>query len=299
VEPGREVWGREPKPIDVAGAAEDLRIRLQVEPGRVGENSYSATVADANGSPAADVQRVQLRFSYVDQSLGRGVRTLDQLDADTYGIVASDLSAAGRWQVEVAVRRLNREDTIGAFLLDIGVPTTPNGGSAIALPRFSSAHAPYALGALVLAGLGLGYSLFVSRPRRGARVNLLTGSLFAALISAIALLPALDFNRDLLALRNPIPVTRETLERGQDIYINSGCVSCHGISGRGDGPVAPTLRPRPADFRVHMAAGHSDGQLFDWVTNGFPETAMPAFAGTLTETDRWYVITYIRSFAAE
>jgi mono/diheme cytochrome c family protein len=72
---------------------------------------------------------------------------------------------------------------------------------------------------------------------------------------------------------------------------------CHGSDGRGDGPLASTLRPRPADLRVHMAMGHTDGQLFDFVTDGLPGTAMSAFGQRLSEVERWHVINYIRGFA--
>jgi copper transport protein len=46
-----------------------------------------------------------------------------------------------------------------------------------------------------------------------------------------------------------------------------------------------------------MAAGHTDAQLFDWITNGVPGTAMAAFKEQLTADERWHVINYIRTFA--
>lgn len=33
------------------------------------------------------------------------------------------------------------------------------------------------------------------------------------------------------------------------LYAENGCASCHGQTGRGDGPIAGTLDPKPADFR--------------------------------------------------
>ncbi len=33
------------------------------------------------------------------------------------------------------------------------------------------------------------------------------------------------------------------------LYAENGCASCHGASGRGDGPVGQTLDPRPRDFQ--------------------------------------------------
>ncbi len=71
----------------------------------------------------------------------------------------------------------------------------------------------------------------------------------------------------------------------------------HGATGRGDGPLAASLRPRPADFRTHMEAGHTDGELYTWITKGVPGTAMPPFEGQLSEDERWHLVNYIRGFA--
>jgi mono/diheme cytochrome c family protein len=94
-------------------------------------------------------------------------------------------------------------------------------------------------------------------------------------------------------VRNPIPPTQESVQRGGQIYAER-CAICHGDDGRGDGPAGLALRPPPADFRVHMAAGHTDAQLFDWIKNGFPGSAMPAFRDQLSPEDRWNVLNYIQ-----
>jgi mono/diheme cytochrome c family protein len=95
---------------------------------------------------------------------------------------------------------------------------------------------------------------------------------------------------------SPVPADAASLARGQEIY-GQMCAVCHGIQGRGDGPLARTMVPRPADFRVHMAEGHTPAQLFEWTSFGVPETAMPGYAGDLSEVDRWSVINYLQTFA--
>jgi mono/diheme cytochrome c family protein len=40
-----------------------------------------------------------------------------------------------------------------------------------------------------------------------------------------------------------------TAADGRELYLGSGCASCHGPDGRGDGPVAKTLNPPPRDLR--------------------------------------------------
>jgi mono/diheme cytochrome c family protein len=103
--------------------------------------------------------------------------------------------------------------------------------------------------------------------------------------------PAVD------ALINPIPAGAESIAQGQTLYVPN-CVPCHGVSGKGDGPVGLTLNPRPADLTLHAVPGvHTDGQLYDWITNGYPASPMPAFGDYLSDEDRWNLVNYIRTLA--
>ncbi len=40
-----------------------------------------------------------------------------------------------------------------------------------------------------------------------------------------------------------------TVAEGKMLYAENGCASCHGQTGRGDGPIAGTLDPKPTNFR--------------------------------------------------
>jgi mono/diheme cytochrome c family protein len=96
---------------------------------------------------------------------------------------------------------------------------------------------------------------------------------------------------------NPIPPNRESVAAGQALFI-AHCASCHGPAGKGDGPVGLTLNPRPADLTQHAIPGvHTDAQLYEWITNGFPGSAMPAWKSTLSDTDRWNLVNFLRTFA--
>ena len=97
---------------------------------------------------------------------------------------------------------------------------------------------------------------------------------------------------------NPIPFSAQSMARGRTIY-QAECQACHGLTGGGDGPAAAGLNPRPADLRIHMAAGHTDGQLFNWISEGFTGTAMPAFKKSLSEDDRWHVINFLRTLVPQ
>lgn len=75
------------------------------------------------------------------------------------------------------------------------------------------------------------------------------------------------------------------------------CAPCHGPVGRGDGPLAAALDPRPADLVLH-APQHTDGELFYFVSRGVPGTAMPAWRNALSAAARWELVAYLRRLHA-
>ncbi len=95
--------------------------------------------------------------------------------------------------------------------------------------------------------------------------------------------------------RNPVTADAASIARGGSLYAQH-CVSCHGAAGRGDGPQAATLNPRPPDMAQPHTAYHSDGYLFNAITNGFPRTTMAAWDGALTVNARWDLVNYLRQF---
>ena len=57
---------------------------------------------------------------------------------------------------------------------------------------------------------------------------------------------------------NAFPMTADAIAKGRAIYSNS-CSACHGSSGKGDGPAATSLNPKPRD--------HTNGAYMDKLTN--------------------------------
>lgn len=99
-------------------------------------------------------------------------------------------------------------------------------------------------------------------------------------------------------LTNPETADTDSLARGEEIFTAS-CATCHGDEGQGDGPGAAALDPAPPPLNhtVHML---SDAYLFYRISEGGSfepfNSAMPAWRDALSETDRWHVINYMRSF---
>jgi DMSO reductase family type II enzyme heme b subunit len=91
---------------------------------------------------------------------------------------------------------------------------------------------------------------------------------------------------------------------GKGVY-DLKCALCHGDKGDGKGAGAELLMPRPRDFtrglyKVRTTAGRvpSDQDVFRVITEGMPGTSMPGWA-VLPERDRWNLVAYLKTFAAE
>ncbi|HLX22205.1 MAG TPA: c-type cytochrome, partial [Usitatibacter sp.] len=84
------------------------------------------------------------------------------------------------------------------------------------------------------------------------------------------------------------------LARGARLFAGQ-CTSCHGATGRGDGPAAKGMDPPPANFldRERMGKRSAFG-IFNTVTLGVQGTPMRAF-GELSDDDRWALAFYVAS----
>ena len=86
--------------------------------------------------------------------------------------------------------------------------------------------------------------------------------------------------------------------KGREKY-NQICASCHGPLGKGDGPAAAALDPKPRDLSdAKYVSTISDEQLFKTVKEGGAAVGksplMPAWGGVLSDNDIWNVIAYLR-----
>jgi copper transport protein len=265
---------------------DDLRMDISISPGRVGQNTFTLSVITSEGHPLHSAKEVLLRFTPNQGNIPPSELELIGLGDGTYTAKGAYLSLPGDWQVQAVVRREDKFDAYANFNFTLRSPGSTEATAAIArqaallfiligllcssLTTYTKAHPVLRLGlaaplALLMLGLGIFY---------------LTNPVAVETVQA-----------------NPIPPNSESVAAGQALF-STYCVPCHGEKGKGDGPLGVVLNPRPADLRQHAIPGvHTDAQLYEWVTNGFPGSRMPAFKTTLSDTDRWNLVNFIRTLA--
>ena len=86
----------------------------------------------------------------------------------------------------------------------------------------------------------------------------------------------------------------DAIEAGMKLYEDE-CARCHGDHGEGDGPDAGDLKESPPNLVDHDASDWGDDFFFFRVTIGEPEHDMPSFEKSLSDKERWQIITYLRS----
>jgi copper transport protein len=278
--------------LTFSGKADGSNIVLDIEPGRVGPNRYVVSLEDRLGVPITNATDVSLRLTYLDADLGEGAVSAASIGDGTYVLEKGFLSIAGPWQVELVVRRPDAFDARTAFRFE--ATSAGSGGSAAIAPGPDDGKLLWGI-ELILLGLlflATGIPLGGWWNRNGAVVM---GSGTTAALAGLVLL----FNAQVGgpgsegALRNPFPPEPQSLEAGQGVYVGN-CLSCHGVTGKGNGPASAGLAPPPADLVVHVPL-HPERELFQIIRDGVSGTAMAPQGGDLSDEEIWHTINYIRT----
>ena len=82
--------------------------------------------------------------------------------------------------------------------------------------------------------------------------------------------------------------------KGQKLYINNTCATCHGNDGKGDGPAGAALNPKPRNFRDVTAykQGSKVEDIVETIKTGVPGTNMASFKH-IAEGDRLLIAKYV------
>jgi mono/diheme cytochrome c family protein len=87
---------------------------------------------------------------------------------------------------------------------------------------------------------------------------------------------------DVAAYALTLSSSTDEVEQGQEIYEANSCGECHTPGGAASALTAVDLAERSGD------------ELFQAISEGSPDGEMPAFAGTLSEAERWALVAYLR-----
>ncbi len=293
LEPARQVASREglgvPDSIEFTASAEGADIALRIEPGAVGLNRFEVSLADRLGEPIDNATDVSVRISYLDDDLGEEILRAAPAGGGVYVAEDGRFSIAGAWQAELVVGRPDAFDARTGFRFEVGA-----GGSSAIAPSPETGQLLLGAGLVVLGVLFLatGMPLGGLFTLRGAGV--MTPGVLGLVVGA-----AMLFGSDLVGpsgadSRNPFPPDAESLRIGAKVYEDT-CQACHGETGLGDGPAGVALDPPPGNLLVHVPL-HSDSELFGFVDEGIPGTAMAALGERLSDDEIWHVVNYIRTF---
>lgn len=87
---------------------------------------------------------------------------------------------------------------------------------------------------------------------------------------------------------NPFAGDAQAARSGEDLF-GRNCQQCH--NSRGKGGKGPQL------LRGAWGPGgaNSDAFMFQTITNGRPNTQMGGFGGSLSETEIWQIVTFLRA----
>ena len=98
----------------------------------------------------------------------------------------------------------------------------------------------------------------------------------------------------LTVLNNTVLSASDDTDKGKQIY-EQNCLACHGPEGKGDGPLAMTLKPAPANLGGKTVKSKPDSDLLTVIRKGKDGTSMPPWEEKLSEQEINDVLAYVRA----
>jgi len=273
-----------------------MQLHLAMTPtDTLGGVQFEIALRQQDGTPVPLDTQVSLYMRMVDHDMGLSDMAATPVSPGQY--TASGLvSMAGNWRVEVRIQ-LPQAPALQTTI-DFEAPT-----GALDLGRIRRFDlAPIAFSwvntlSCVLGTLIVALAIFIVWASRRGKLPVWAtpfGLVLMACGGALGLRVVLVDAYPTTYIKNPLPLETAVVGRGEALF-RTHCSVCHGQAGRGDGPAAAGLNPKPADLTAAHVDDHMDGELFWWLREGIPGTAMPSFKATLSDSQRWELIRFIRS----
>lgn len=292
------VAGPSGRPFDASTTVAGMEVRLTIDPNHTGLNTYGVQITAGGAANPIEASRVRLTFRYQEnQDIGPSTLTLSRSEPGSYLGQGPFMTLEGRWRIEAEIRRPDADDAVAFFdvrpagvpvagMVSTGTWTKPTPG--LTWNQF---------GGLLLVFAGLGFTLY-RQPlrslgrRAGTAANGLAISGFGAGFLLLFAVHSHEMDTSLPA--NPVFPDANSIATGRTLY-EQNCIACHGRTGVP--PSGLQLNPYPLDLTVHVPQ-HPDGQLYNFIANGVPGSAMVAWKDAgLTEEQIWHLVNYLRTFA--
>jgi mono/diheme cytochrome c family protein len=108
-----------------------------------------------------------------------------------------------------------------------------------------------------------------------------------------------------LSVPPPPAVNTERLAHGEKLYRDSGCGSCHGETGKGDGRAGKDLKttegdpiaPRDLTDKWSFRGGHSGQDVFLRLLTGMDGSPMASYSDVFSSEEMWDLVFYVLSLS--
>ena len=100
-------------------------------------------------------------------------------------------------------------------------------------------------------------------------------------------------HREMNVAPNPMPLSDANLNAGLKLYA-SNCMACHGASDGKASNIAHGLYQPAPQLGEHGVEDDPDGEIYWKVQHGIRFTGMPSFAKTLTDTQLWQLVMFLK-----
>ncbi len=298
IEPARQYAERTGIGVeDYVGYADTIsgaNIDVKLVPGNTGTNALSVNITDNDGNPFQHADEVRARVKYLDDEFGEYFSPMESPSPGQWQLNDIVIGVTGAYQLDITVVRSDAFDSRVSTRFSAKSATF-----ASDLIRPSVQTAMSAIGILI-AVAGIAYLVITTLWRRSKRIDLSVLHGVAGLATVMGILVALNsitlgFGIPAEGKGNPFPLNQESVDMGFATYTAS-CTTCHGDTGRGDGPTGLALNPPPADLAVHVPL-HTDDELYSFIADGIEGTTMVAQLGNLTSDEIWHLVNYIRTIS--
>ncbi len=95
---------------------------------------------------------------------------------------------------------------------------------------------------------------------------------------------------------NPLPASQEVIQQGEQIYMQD-CGLCHATDGHAATNIGRGMYPPAMDLTSPHVQHWSDAELFWIIQNGVRLTGMPSWKSTISDSDTWKLVHFVRHLA--